>query len=236
MKKFKEIVVDIHKEYDKIKEFEAKIEKEKEQQYMLYDGLTLIELRKKREEDEDFDNKLKHIDFSIKEYRERIKKCELRIKYMNNNAKIALFNEAMPSVLEVLSKYEGKPYGKKTEEKIANEVKEKINCYAYIRSGQIHVFQVGKNNYEFYCGIKSGLYNEKKILDGNKIQHIEIEDLSISYINTTYYEDIDSTIEELERLHKEAKQKQDELNEIFEKYNELIVDGIDTFSSVYKVY
>lgn len=235
MKKFKEIVANINKEYDKIKEFEAKIEKEKEQQYALCKGLTIRERIMKEKEDEGFKNKLKHIDFSIKEYRERIKKCELKIKYLNNNAKIAFFNEAMPSVLEVLSKYEGKPYGKKTEEKITNEVKEKINCYAYIRSGQIHVFQVGKHNYEFYCGIKSELGNEKKILDGNKIQHIEMEDLSISYINTTYYEDIDSTIEELERLHKEAKQKQDELNEIFEKYNELTVDGIDTFSSIYKV-
>ena len=142
----------------------------------------------------------------------------------------------MPSVLEVLSKYEGKPYGKKTEEKIGNEVKEKINYYAYIRSGKIHVFPVGKRGYEFYCGIKSELDNDKKILDGNKIQHIEMEDLSISYTNRNYYEDIESTIEELERLHKEAKQKQDELNEIFEKYNELTVDGVDTFSPIYKVY
>ena len=236
MEKFNEIVANINKEYERIGEFEAKIDKEKELKYVLHDGLTLKEIYKKREENEDFNNKLKHIDFSIKEYRKRIEKCVLKIKYLKNNAKIALFNEAMPSVLKVLSKYEGKPYGKKTEEKIANEVKEKTNYCAYITSGQIHVFQADKGGYEFYCGIKSELYNEKKILDENKIQHLEMEDLSISYINRNYYEDIDSTIKELERLHEEAKQKQDELNEIFEKYNELTVDGIDTFSSIYKVH
>lgn len=234
MKKFEEIVADIQKEYDKIKEFEAKIDKEREQQDLLCEGLTLKEKIMKRKEDEEFDNKLDNIIFSIAEYRGKIEKCRLRIKYLNNNAKIALFYEVMPSVLEVLSKYEGKRYGEKTEKKISDEIKEKTNCSMYIRYGKIHVCSVDKYGYDFDCGVKSELH-DKKILDENKIQHIEMEDLSISYINRNYYEDIDSTIEELERLHKEAKQKQDELNGIFEKYNELTVDGIDTFSSIYKV-
>ena len=235
MKKFKEIVADIHKEYDKIKEFEAKIEKEKEQQCVLCKGLTLRERFMKEKEDEEFKNKLDNSNFIIAECEEKIKKCRLRIKYLNNNAKIALFNEVMPSVLEVLSKYEGKRYGEKTKKKISDEIKEKTNCSMYIRREEIHVCSVDMYGYDFDCGVKSELHN-KKILDENKIQHLEMEDLSISYINRNYYEDIDSTIEELERLHKEAKQKQDELNEIFEKYNELTVDGIDTFSSIYKVH
>lgn len=79
---------------------------------------------------------------------------------MNSNAKIALFNEVMPQVLEVLAKYKGKPLGPKTEEKIKNEIKEKTNCYFYILSDRfsqsynIHPIDYNCNVYNVKCGTK----------------------------------------------------------------------------------
>lgn len=59
---------------------------------------------------------------------------QITIKILKNNAKIALFNEVLPVALEILTKYENKPYGEKTRQKINDEVKEKTKCLFYINS------------------------------------------------------------------------------------------------------
>ena len=65
---------------------------------------------------------------------EKKQDLQITLKILQNNAKIALFNEVMPVALEVLSKYNGKPYGPKTKQKISDEIKEKTNCRFYISS------------------------------------------------------------------------------------------------------
>ena len=53
------------------------------------------------------------------------KNLSLTIKFLQNNARISLFHDVMPVLLDILSKYKGKPYGEKTREKIAKELEER---------------------------------------------------------------------------------------------------------------
>ena len=101
---------------------------------------------------------------------ERKQDLQIALKILQNNAKIALFNEVMPVALEILSKYNGKPYGVKTKQKISDEIKEKTNCRFYISSRYgFDSFDIypsdTSNEYSINCGTES----QKRILIDNKI-------------------------------------------------------------------
>lgn len=49
--------------------------------------------------------------------------ANVKTRILNETVKAALFNEAYPAILEVFKKYNGKPYGEKTREKIRLEIK-----------------------------------------------------------------------------------------------------------------
>ena len=165
---------------------------------------------------------------------------DLTLKYLKNNAKVALFNEAMPVVLEVFGKYIGKPYGPKTADKIRNEIKEKTNCSVWIDNGfrGIALNEDGYSIYwcDFTCNSKYEDGRRKPILVDNKIQKLEFSDLELWYINKNYVEDIPTTIEKLKELKREAVAKQEEFKNICDKFNELTVDGIERIYSDKRIY
>lgn len=49
--------------------------------------------------------------------------AEVKARILRENAKVALFAEAYPVLLDIFKKYSGKPYGEKTREKIRLEAK-----------------------------------------------------------------------------------------------------------------
>ena len=51
---------------------------------------------------------------------------EIKQRILQSNAKVALINEAIPVILAACEKYNNKPYGDKTREKIHQEVKLKM--------------------------------------------------------------------------------------------------------------
>ena len=105
MKKFNEIIKEVNQTRQNIKE----VEKKSKEIRNTYSSITDI---KKRHE------KMKTVENDIVKLEEKKKDLQITIKILNSNAKIALFNEVMPQVLEVLAKYKNKPYGPKTEQKI----------------------------------------------------------------------------------------------------------------------
>lgn len=105
MKKFNDIIKDVNKTYKKIKEVEEK-SKELQNTY-----LNIVNLKERHEKRKDVENNIVRLE-------EKKKDLQITIKILNSNAKIALFNETMPIVLEVLAKYKNKPYGPKTEKKL----------------------------------------------------------------------------------------------------------------------
>ena len=137
----------------------------------------------------------------------------------------------MPVALEILSKYNGKPYGTKTKQKISDEIKEKTNCRFYISS------RYGSDSFDIYPSDASNEYNincgtvyingsQKQILIDNKIQPVKFEEVQLYYIDSEYVTDIPQRVETLKSLYKEAVAKQEELKAICDSFNKLAV-GID---------
>ena len=159
---------------------------------------------------------------------ERKQDLKIILRLLQHNAQIALFNEVMPVALEVLSKYNGKPYGTKTRQKISDEVKEKTNCRFYISSRygfdefDIYSSEVG-NEYNITCGTAYTNGSQKQILIDNKIQLVKFEEIELYYIDKEYVTDITQRVETLKSLYKDAVKKQEELRPICDKFNKLAV-------------
>lgn len=224
MKKFTEILKDVSKAYKKIKEIEEK-SKELQNTY-----LNIVNLKERHEKRKTVENDLVRLE-------EKKKDLQITIKILNSNAKIALYSEVMPIVLEVLAKYKNKPYGPKTEEKIKDEIKEKTNCSFYIStrycSQEYHIIplEFSNNNYNIECGTKCIDGKQKKLLEENKIQVLQFNDLTLHYTSKEYIDNIPKRIKELKKLYKKAYEKQQELEKICSEYNNLAVGNI---KNIYK--
>jgi hypothetical protein len=219
MKKFNAIIKEANQTRQNIKEVEEKT-KEIRNTYL---NITDIKERHK---------KMKTVENDIVKLEEKKKDLEITIKILNSNAKIALFNEVMPQVLEVLAKYKNKPYGPKTEQKIKDEIKEKTKCGFYISvrysSQEYNIFplEFSGSTYDIVCGTKYIDGKQKNLLNENKIQVPELNDLTIYYSSKEYIDNIPKRIKDLKRLYKKAYEKQQELTAICSEYNSLAVGDI----------
>ena len=224
MKKFNEIIKEVNQTRQNIKEVEEKTKEIRN---------TYLNIMDKKERYE----KMKTVENELLRLEEKKKDLQITIKILNSNAKIALFNEVIPQVLEVLAKYKNKPYGPKTEQKIKDEIKEKTKCGFYISkrysSQEYHVFPLEFNGstYDIECGTKFIEGKQKNLLDDNKIQVPELNDLTIYYSSKEYIDNIPKRIKELKKLYKKAYEKQKELEKICSEYNSLTVGNI---KNIYK--
>lgn len=215
MKHFTEILEDI-------KNTGAEIEKLEAEETRMYDELDSIDDLRERHA-----KRLSLMD-RISETVERIMNLKIARELMKNNACVALYHDVLPVVLEVLQKYSGKPYGEKTEKKIADTIHEKTGCRAYIRSrygnDEICIYpDVFGNTYNITCGPHPNADREKQehLLNGNKINPLPFESFSLWYIPTNYIDDIPAAVEELKRLRAAAVEKQKELATICSAYNSI---------------
>lgn len=219
MKKFIEILDDIKQTNKAIKAAEAQ-ENELVESYM-----NVCDLRERHEA-------RKAVENEMLENNEHKKDLVLTRKILTNNAKIALFNEVLPVALEILKKYSGKPYGEKTREKIAEEIKAATNCRFYINSRydshyfDVYPVDVFGNDYNISCGTKYANGDKKPLLVNNKIQLVAFDDLELYYISNEYVEDVPRRVKELKAVYKEAVAKQKELEHICNRFNALAVGDI----------
>lgn len=224
MKKFNEIIREVNKTYQKIQEVEEKAK------VLQNTYLTIMDIKERHEKRKTVENELVRLE-------EKKKDLQITIKILNSNAKIALFNDTLPIVLEVLAKYKNKSYGPRTEEKIKDEIKEKTNCSFYIsdryNSQEYHIIPLDSsgNTYNIECGAKYIDGKQKKLLDENKIQALEFSDITLYYTSKEYIDNIPKRIKELKRLYKKAYEKQQELSALCGEYNSLAVGNI---KNIYK--
>ena len=231
MKKFTDIIKEVNQTRKNIKEVEEKIkETRKKIKETRKTYLNITDVKERRE-------KMKTVENDIVKLEEKKEDLQITIKILNSNAKIALFNETTPIVLEVLAKYKGKPYGPKTELKIRDEIKEKTNCSFFISdrysSQEYHIIplEFSNNDYDIECGTKYIEGKKKKLLDDNKIQVPELNDITLYYTSKEYIDNIHKRIKELKNLYKKAYEKQRELEKICSEYNNLAVGNI---KNIYK--
>lgn len=223
MKKFNAIIKEVKQTQQKINELEEKT-KQLRNTYK-----NIMDIKERHE-------KMKTVENDIVRLEEKKEDLQITIKILNSNAKIALYNETLPVVLEVLAKYKNKPYGPKTENKIRDEIKEKTNCSFYISvryTQEYHIIplEFSNNDYNIECGTKCIEGKQKKLLDDNKIQVPELKDLTIYYSSKEYIDNIPKRIKDLKRLYKKAYEKQQELDAICSEYNSLTVGNI---KNIYK--
>lgn len=223
MKKYNEIIGEIHSIREERSKITERLNKKNDERF-----------KKKTKKDE-----LTQIDQEIITLQTALNDTIIAEKLLRNNAKIALFTEIMPIVLEVFNKYSGKPYGEKTEEKIREEIKQITGCVSYIsksHSQYKYVLTDLKTYLYIECGTKYINGEHKPLLINNKIQAISIDEIELFYINNMYFNDINSTIAELKRIYALAYEKQQELKKICTQFNALAVDGIENIYSTKHIY
>lgn len=229
MKKFVEILDDIKQTSEAIKTADAR----ENELVKSYTGVC--DLRERHEA-------RKAVENEMVENGERKKDLELTRKILKNNAKIALFNEVLPVALEILKKYSGRPYGEKTREKIAEEIKAATNCCFYIGSRyDSHSFEVYPmngfgNDYNISCGTDYTDGCKKPLLVNNKIQLVTFDELALYYISREYIEDVPQRVEELKAVYKKAVAAQKELKYICDRYNSLAVGDIQRIYYDKRIY
>lgn len=160
-------------------------------------------------------------------------------KILHDNARRALVAEVLPIILEELNKYNGKPYGEKTREKINSAVKARANCAFYIDSrtyggDRLNIVPLDKNG---YSGTGIFRYNDFEILPvyengeplrvliDNKINVLPAEKLFIS--NCPEY--VENTREHAEAIRAEfnaIKIARDEYAEKISAFNKMIPSGL----------
>lgn len=213
MKTYNEILKDIEKSRAALKATE---EKHKEITNKIFNAIDFTERREIKKE---YSNEIKKLD-------EKMIDLSITIKLLKNNARIALFNDTVPAIIETLEKYKNKPYGEKTRQAISDEIKNKAGSRCYISSGytnsEIKIYP-DQYNMDITAGTKDGI----KILIDNKIQPIKAEDLKLYFINNNYFDDIPGAIKAMKKAYKKAVEKQKELETICNEFNFYAVDGID---------
>lgn len=78
---------------------------------------------------------------------------EIETKIRHDNIRRMIYNEALPIALDILRKYNGKPYGEKTKAKISAEMKARCNCSLYLYSGyheDISITPLNDDGYNHY--------------------------------------------------------------------------------------
>lgn len=226
MKKYTEVLAQIEKTTKEMKHANQETKNAIDSYTSIFENLSLKEKVKKRKEPE--------IIAIHEEYLKTVEKwgkieidCKVKIALLKNNAKFALMNDVVNVVVDAFNKFSGKPYGEKTKEKISNEVKEKVNCGAYIYNNIIHVYimnYVGRE-YDLEIGMKN--YSNKFLIN-NKLQKFTRNDLKLYNGSSNYIENVDTEVKYIRDTQTKIIEKEQELKKMCEEYNKHTMNGINS--------
>lgn len=156
--------------------------------------------------------------------------------YLLNNAKYVYFHECMPKIIEIWNGYAGKKLGKKTQEKIENEVKDKFGCdFTIFHNDWSQYFHICDPdfmdmNFDVWLNPLSDMVDNE-----NRIVKIDMKNLFVHRDAKKYFDNIPATIMDNHALYKEIQEKLYEVRELCKKYNDNIVSGIDKLNANIKL-
>lgn len=171
---------------------------------------------------------------------ETIRDLELKIKILNNNYRIALFDETTPEIIAVLKKYNNKPYGPKTREKIRDEIKNACGVYFYINSRSWCDEIIISDEYLRYSAqLEINARRDEngetiRLLIDNKINAPEADALTMYY--DTFIDDPNERAQALKKAYSAARDAQRELEKKCREYNDLTVFGMETLYAEKHIY
>lgn len=160
----------------------------------------------------------------LAEEQNRNNDIKIKIAILKENAKQALFAENIKTICDIWNKYEGKPHGEKTAQKIRDELKAATEHRVYIGN------KWDDANITIYPGSAYGadeitiapIWNGEKqpALINNKVVKIDPENMRVSYCGE-YIENIDAHINELKTAHAGALKALEDYRAAIDKYNNL---------------
>lgn len=151
----------------------------------------------------------------------------MKIEYLKNNAKIALFKEVMPIILKIIKEYEGQRYDVDIYKILSKEIEERTNCRFYILSyKQVYLIQ----HIDMLCSFEVKSRTNKELIVNGNIQLPLLEDLDIVLPNTTYISNVDATVEVVLDVRKQIKRKQEEIKDLIFYHNTKMVNPKDFIS------
>lgn len=222
MKTYKEVYKDSLKVNAKIKDLEAKIE-----QLQMLDERRAAAAAGDHEKHKELIQAFKASEDEIKKlcdvlYIEKVKRA-----YLQDNEKVALYNDCKEAIKEVLTKYNGKPYGEKTREKIREELKEKTGCYIWFGNREINISYHGTNPNGYnirLCEIRvTTNYDTPVITENNKIDAAALEKL---YHYEKYTENPTKAAKDLIKRHNKLYEELKKVDGLLSEYNLAAPDAV----------
>ena len=166
---------------------------------------------------------------------------ELIKKIEHDNKRNDVYNRVMPHVLDILKKYNGKPYGEKTKDKICQELKDRCNCAVYFHRGyteDIDIVPLNTQGYsdhqfnynDFNVYVKYPTRNNKRVLiTGNKINgDFTIEDFYLSGCHE-YVADPAAHADNIIAIFAALKKQVEDIEHEVSGFNNLLPSGMEHY-------
>lgn len=163
---------------------------------------------------------------------------EIETKIRHDNIRRMIYDATLPAILEILQKWNGKPYGEKTKQKISDEMKARFNCALYLSNtygGKIDLVPLngeGYTNYNFrydefdiFTRYTDG--QRPNILNDNRINGTLTPDEVYLSDCPEIVPDPSARAAEILAAFTELKRKQDQFEREITQFNNLLPSGIE---------
>lgn len=161
---------------------------------------------------------------------DKVQKAAERIsargKVLTNNYNYILVETGKAALSEILKKYDGKKHGEKTAEKIRDEMREKGFSF-YFPTNYLSQARdsISLNEREAYGrGLDVWTKNRAKIIDENNTIHAEV--IAEVVNRYKYIDNIETYLDEIERLTAETRKAFDAASAKAHELNEIAVEGL----------
>ena len=164
---------------------------------------------------------------------------EIINKIQHDNDRQIMFRTAIPHIIDILNKYDGKQYGEKTKQKISNELKEKCNCSLYLYNGWHEDITIcplnsdGYTNYHFrYSDFNIYVKYPKRdsvrpLGNDNKIHGgFTFEDFTLSNCHEYVY-DVEAHADNILASFEVLKERQEEFQRCLKVFNNMLPSNIE---------
>ena len=146
---------------------------------------------------------------------------KITLKILNENMKAAAVAEVLPELKKVLTKYDGKPCGPKTYEKIRDALKASTGFYIGIHGQDITIYNAAvyyNSDARIYTGWKTPLID-----DDNIIQAATLENITSPH---KYENNPAAAAKKLIKLYKKAREAYKTAEAALSAYNDAAPEGL----------
>ena len=154
----------------------------------------------------------------------------LVLKLQHYNLQVAALEELKPVIIQILEKYQNKPYGPKTKDKIRNEFKELTGFYISFFDKKFYT-EIYAVDYDHHFSLNIKTDNDY-ILENNRIQLVTADHLRVYRVNE-YINDIPAHIEKMKEAYNVLQERYKEFDAAMHDYNDLCKGEIKTIPYYY---